>query len=114
LEIIWCIKALKVIYFLINSPFINIDKPSDVTTQVSNCNMHLEDVLQIMKSKRKIDEGLPVIIIDNINKLAENQPEALMILQESAKEWIDSNLALIIFVTSEGKSESLMNGIFKY
>ena len=65
-----------------------------------------------MDKKRNPENPLPIIIIDNCNMLAEEQPRILQSLQDTAKLWIDSQLALFIFVTSEGKTESIMNGNF--
>lgn len=63
-----------------------------------------------MKKKRKENDPLPTIVIDNCNMLAEKEPDILMTLQDNAKLWIDQKLALFIFVTSEGKTETILNG----
>ena len=87
-----------------------IEKPSDIQSQVSTSLMLLKEVLLEMEKKRSPEKPLPVIVIDNCNKLAEKQPSVLETLQDSAKQWIDDKLALFIFVTSEGKTENIMNG----
>ena len=96
-------------------------KSADVETQVNTCLRHLERVLTKMKEQRKhkqqakdekqlTNQKLPVIIIDNCNRLTEMQPEMLKSLQYTAKDWIDAQLALFVFVTSEGKTETIMRG----
>ena len=87
-----------------------VEKPSDIQSQVIGTLAHLEQVLIQMDKKRNPEKPLPIIIIDNCNMLAEKQPSILESLQDTAKLWIDSQLALFIFVTSEGKTESIMNG----
>lgn len=44
---------------------------------------------------------IPVIIIDNANRLAITQPELLEILQDHAKNAADNNSITFIFVSSE-------------
>jgi len=52
----------------------------------------------------------PVIVIDNINRLANNAPEILGILQEGAKDAVGSGLFTAVFVTSDGSATSQMGG----
>lgn len=61
-------------------------------------------------SKFKKEFGvIPVIIIDNANRLAINQPELLEMLQDYAKNATDSNSATFMFV-SEGLAPRIMMG----
>ena len=52
----------------------------------------------------------PVIVIDNINRLANDAPEILDILQEGAKDAVGSGLYTAVFVTSYGSAPSQMRG----
>ena len=96
--------------FTNKEPKRTFNKPSDNQSQISQSLAHLKQVLLQMDTKRNPEKPLPIIIIDNCNMLAEKQPSILESLQDTAKLWIDSQLALFIFVTSEGKTESIMNG----
>jgi len=102
-------------------PSRQIAKPTDVQPQVEDCLSHLECVLMKMKEKRMkqqkkqetdekstLRQKLPIIIIDNCNKLAEEEPRTLKSLQDFAKSWIDDQLAVFVFVSSEGKTEPIM------
>ena len=46
----------------------------------------------------------PVLIIDNINYLAQKAPEILEVLQEHAKQCADNRSLVVIFVISEGQA----------
>jgi len=60
--------------------------------------------------KPTLRQKLPIIIVDNCNKLAEEQPRTLISLQDFAKSWIDAQLAVVVFVSSERKTEPIMSG----
>lgn len=53
-----------------------------------------------------------MIVIDNINRLANKAPEILDILQEGAKDAVGSGLFTAVFVTSDGSAPSQMRGSF--
>ena len=57
-------------------------------------------------------EKIPVIIIDNANRLAEQQPELLDWLQDNAKWTSDNQVATVVFVSSEGNVPRRMKGRF--
>eukprot|EP01111_Echinosteliopsis_oligospora_P011630 TRINITY_DN3884_c0_g1_i4.p1 TRINITY_DN3884_c0_g1~~TRINITY_DN3884_c0_g1_i4.p1 ORF type:complete len:372 (+),score=47.72 TRINITY_DN3884_c0_g1_i4:78-1193(+) len=50
----------------------------------------------------------PVLIIDNINRLAEKSPRMLTQLQQLAKDHADKKDLIIVFVTSEGKAPRML------
>lgn len=53
---------------------------------------------------------IPVLIIDNANRLAIKQPELLGMLQDHAKNAADNNSAIFMFVSSEGLVPRRMMG----
>ena len=57
---------------------------------------------------------IPVIIIDNANRLAIKQPELLDMLQDHAKNATDSKSATFMFVSSEGLVPRRMRGRLNY
>ena len=63
---------------------------------------------------RKENNRAPVIVIDNINRLANDAPEILKILQEGAKDAVVSELFTAVFVTSDGSAPSQMRGNFGF
>lgn len=48
------------------------------------------------------NKTIPVLIIDNANRLAEKQPELFDEIQDEAKRLTDERIATIVFVSSEG------------
>ncbi|RVD82970.1 uncharacterized protein DFL_007377 [Arthrobotrys flagrans] len=48
------------------------------------------------------NKTIPVLIIDNANRLAEKQPELFDEIQDEAKRLTDEKIATIVFVSSEG------------
>lgn len=52
----------------------------------------------------------PVLIIDDINKLAKENPRELEHLQDYAKLWADSRSLIVAFVSSEGNGPRLLQG----
>jgi hypothetical protein len=60
---------------------------------------------------RKENNKAPVIVIDNINRLANDAPKILQILQDGAKDAVGSGLFTAVFVTSDGSAPSQMRGI---
>ena len=63
---------------------------------------------------RKENNRAPVIVIDNINILANKDPEILEILQQGAKNAVGSGLYTAVFVTSDGSAPSQMGGNFGF
>jgi len=63
---------------------------------------------------RKEYNRAPVIVIDNINRLANNAPEILEIMQEGAKDAVGSGLFTAVFVSSDGSAPSQMRGNFGF
>ena len=65
------------------------------------------DVLRIFSHLAiKYDQGygkVPVLIIDNANKLAHKQKSLLDQLQDYAKSATDNEIATVVFVSSEGR-----------
>ena len=51
--------------------------------------------------KKKTGE-CPTLVIDNINRLAQKEPEILDILQEGARDAVSANTFTVVFVTSDG------------
>lgn len=49
-----------------------------------------------------------MIVIDNINRLANDAPEILKIFQEGAKDAVGSGLFTAVFVTSDCSAPSQM------
>ena len=54
---------------------------------------------------------IPVLIIDNANRLAEKQLELLEQIQDYAKRAVDQGTATIVFVSSEGRVPRRMMGM---
>ncbi|PWW73566.1 hypothetical protein C7212DRAFT_365847 [Tuber magnatum] len=52
----------------------------------------------------------PVLVLDNVNRLAQRNPELLNILQDIAKDAADDRLFITVFVTSEGQAPIQMLG----
>ena len=63
---------------------------------------------------RKENNRAPVIVIDNINILANDAPQILKILQEDAKDAVGSGLFTAVFVSSDGSAPSQMIGNFGF
>jgi hypothetical protein len=53
---------------------------------------------------------VPVLIIDNANKLAQNQQEILNLFQDYAELAADQGTATVVFVSSEGRVPRRMMG----
>ena len=62
-----------------------------------------------VKYKREYKK-IPVLIIDNVNRLAENQMELLEQIQDFAKRASDQGKAVVVFVSSEGHVPRHMMG----
>lgn len=59
----------------------------------------------------KIKNGrCAVLVIDNVNRLAEQNPKMLAGLQDRAKDAADSGKFIVVFVTSEGQAPHQMLG----
>lgn len=52
----------------------------------------------------------PILIIDDINRLAQRHPKELEVLQDDAKDWADTKQLIIVFVSSEGNGPRLLQG----
>ena len=74
----------------------------------------VRDLLDIFSSvalKYRQDHGkVPVLIIDNANKLAQNQQEFLDVFQDYAKDATDKGIATVVFVSNEGHVPRRMIG----
>ena len=55
-----------------------------------------------------------MIVFDNISILANDAPEILDILQEGAKDAVESGLFTAVFVTYDGPATSQMRGNFGF
>ena len=53
---------------------------------------------------------MPVLIIDNANRLAENHQKLLDLLQDHAKDTADERIVTVVFVSSEGRVPRRMMG----
>jgi hypothetical protein len=53
---------------------------------------------------------VPVLIIDNANRLAQKQPELLNLFQDYAKDTADKGTVSVVFVLSEGRIPGRMEG----
>ena len=53
---------------------------------------------------------MPVLIIDNADRLAQKQPELLDIFQCYAKDTADNGTVSVVFVLSEGRIPGCMSG----
>ena len=53
---------------------------------------------------------IPVLIIDNANRLAEKQQELLDLFQDYAKNAADKGIVTVVFVSSEGRVPRRMMG----
>jgi len=74
----------------------------------------LEDVLQVLshyaiKYKQEY-KRVPVLIIDNANKLAQKQQGLLDLFQDYAKHAADEGIITVVFVSSEGRVPRRMMG----
>jgi hypothetical protein len=74
----------------------------------------LEEVLQVLsrhaiKYKQEY-ERVPVLIIDNANRLAQKHQELLDLFQDYAKDAADKGIATVVFVSSEGRVPRHMMG----
>jgi chromosomal replication initiation ATPase DnaA len=74
----------------------------------------VEDVLKVLSHHaikyRHEYEKIPVLIIDNANKLAPKQQELLDLFQDYAKRAADEGIVTIVFVSSEGRVPRRMMG----
>jgi len=53
---------------------------------------------------------VPVLIIDNVNRLAQKQPKLLDLLQDYAKDTVDNGTVSVVFVSSDGRIPGRMSG----
>jgi hypothetical protein len=73
-----------------------------------------EEVLQVLSRhaiKYKQEYGrVPVLIIDNANRLAQKHQELLDLFQDYAKDSVDEGIITVVFVSSEGRVPRRMMG----
>ena len=81
----------------------------------------LEEVLKVFSHvaiKYKQEYGkIPVLIIDNANRLAEDNQKILDRFQDYAKHAADEGIVTVVFVSSEGRVPRRMKGksiMFKF
>ena len=68
-------------------------------------------VLSHLAIKYKQEYGkIPVLIIDNANRLAEGHQEVLDRFQDYAKRGADQGIVTVVFVSSEGRVPRRMKG----
>jgi Cdc6-like AAA superfamily ATPase len=74
----------------------------------------LGEILQVLSRhaiKYKQEYGkIPVLIIDNANRLSEKQQELLNLFQDYAKDAADKGRVTVMFVSSEGRLLRRMMG----
>lgn len=52
------------------------------------------------------------MVIDNINYLATAEPLVLEALQDRAKEWADTRILTVVFVSSDGAAPPRLKGLY--
>jgi len=72
----------------------------------------LTDFFHLAKAYKRGHEKCPILIIDNANCLAVQNPELLNDLQDIAKDGVDDRYFITIFVSSEGHAPSQLLGKF--
>ena len=88
---------------------------SNYALQLQFQNLHpfpvLEAVEKAAESYTKRNLKPPVLIIDNVERLAQNSPSVLATLQDFAKDHADKHDLTIVFVSGESSaSRSLLDG----
>jgi hypothetical protein len=79
----------------------------------------LEEGLQVLsrhaiKYKQEY-KRVPVLIIDNVNRLAQMQPRLLDLFQDYAKDTADNRIVTVVFLSSEGRvPRRLMGKLIMY
>jgi len=72
------------------------------------------EVLQVLSRhaiKYKQEYGrVPVLIIDNANRLAQKRPRLLDLFQDYAKDAADNGIVTVVFMSSEGRVPRRMMG----
>ena len=67
-------------------------------------------VLSHLAIKYKQEYGkVPVLIIDNANRLAQKQQELLDLFQDYAEETADKEIITVVFVSNEGVPPRMMS-----
>ena len=59
---------------------------------------------------KKRNGKIPILVIDNANRLAEYEPKPLDNLQDAAKVASDSRAFSVVFISSEGNVPARMEG----
>lgn len=67
----------------------------------------LNDIEKATKAYNKQTGRLPVIVIDNVERMEENFKENLKILLKKANEWAKTNSVKIVFISNNSYSSSL-------
>ena len=62
------------------------------------------------KKYKELHGKVPILVVDNANRLAEYQPELLDTLQDVAKVASDRRTFRVIFISSEGNVPARMEG----
>lgn len=65
----------------------------------------------VAEKYQKEYKRVPVLVIDNANRLAEKQQGLLDLIQDYAKRAADEGIATIVFVSSEGRVPRRMIGM---
>eukprot|EP01016_Furgasonia_blochmanni_P036437 TRINITY_DN4163_c0_g2_i4.p1 TRINITY_DN4163_c0_g2~~TRINITY_DN4163_c0_g2_i4.p1 ORF type:complete len:530 (+),score=85.82 TRINITY_DN4163_c0_g2_i4:65-1654(+) len=67
---------------------------------------HMEEACK--RFQHRSNYRKPTLIVDHVTYLADNNPQALTILQAKAKYWADHNLITVIFVGTDGRAPLLL------
>ena len=113
-------QAIGINYHQENNGFFSYiyQKVFDSEKCIIDLNVALDWMIVYRKFKlyadwyRKKHGKAPVLVVDNINRLAKKAPEVLETLQEGAKDAVGSGLFKAVFVTSDGSAPTQMQGFF--
>ena len=70
----------------------------------------LQDFSRLARKYKQKYGKIPVLIIDNANKLALKQQELLDLFQDHAKDAADEGIIAVVFMSSEGRVPRRMKG----
>ena len=70
----------------------------------------LRDFTHLAVKYQQEYKKVPVLIIDNANRLAQKQPKLLNLFQDYAKDTADNGTVSVVFVSSEGRMPDRMRG----
>lgn len=85
------------------------NSPKDLKTPRNRVFQALLDAAA--KFKKENDGVVPVLVIDNLNRLASEDQDILRFLQDKAKDCADAKALTFVFVTSEGLAPSVLLSI---